>query len=333
MDCRVAICPGPRTGLLDHLIPLCDLMQMSLIVQDPWVQAAAEIFYPQVSLIVGDLEATLNRYQKIYTVESCRLYAGTFRFGQSVYRGEQLSVCGLHGNSDKCRDAYWAEQFIHEDVVLLYGEYMRRFLEEKRVLHRVKEWISVGNYRYAYYEAHRAWFDEKVSAVLPPACGRRRILYAPTWSFPSCPEANNSPLFEQLTAILTVPQEFQLIVKLHPFMYRLYPELLHMLKEQYVADNVVFLDEIPLVYPLLAHVDAYLGDYSSVGYDFLVMDRPLFFLAKGAIAQAGLFIEDVTQLYQIMARSPDRHQEVRAKMYHHAFGDPVDLQRLAERLP
>ena len=41
--------------------------------------------------------------------------------------------------------------------------------------------------------------------------------------------------------------------------------------------NVVVLPLYPLIYPLLKRIDIYLGDFSSVGYDFLYYNRPMFF--------------------------------------------------------
>ena len=44
--------------------------------------------------------------------------------------------------------------------------------------------------------------------------------------------------------------------------------------------GLIFLKDFPLVYPLLAHTDIYLGDMSSIGYDFLPFNKPMFFLNK-----------------------------------------------------
>ncbi len=44
--------------------------------------------------------------------------------------------------------------------------------------------------------------------------------------------------------------------------------------------NVVLIEDFPLVYPLLAATDIYLGDVSSIGYDFLMFNRPMFLSNK-----------------------------------------------------
>jgi len=336
MGSRIAVCPGPRTGLLDHLIPLCSLLQMPLIVQDPWVQTIAEIYYPHVDVkLVTDtpLANILDDYEVLYTAESCRLYEGAYKFGEEVYHGSQRSVCGIHGNSDKFRDEYWAEQYLHEDVVLFYGEHMRTCFEHKGLLSRLKQWIRVGNYRYAYYLQRQAFFDAYMKKLLPPSQGRYRILYAPTWSYPQAKGPDDSPFFEQAASIFCVPEEVQLIVKLHPFMYRLFPTLILELQEKYAAENIVFLEDMPLIYPLLQHVDAYLGDYSSVGYDFLTMDRPLFFLAPGPLAMAGTILHDLKTLYPTLLQTVDVKHTDRQERYQFTFGDKIPLSILQERLP
>jgi hypothetical protein len=53
----IGVVEGPRTSFLDHLIPLCHLLQIPLYCEDAYVRAAAEIYYPPVEL-VETLEAT-----------------------------------------------------------------------------------------------------------------------------------------------------------------------------------------------------------------------------------------------------------------------------------
>ena len=42
--------------------------------------------------------------------------------------------------------------------------------------------------------------------------------------------------------------------------------------------NIVMLSDYPLIYPLAAACDLYIGDRSAVGYDFLAFNKPMFFL-------------------------------------------------------
>ncbi len=314
MGSRIGVLPGPRTAFLDHLIPLCRMLDMPLVCTDSWVYAAAQIFYPETELIFApdNLEEVLEQYETLYSLEPSRLHPKAFQFGSMLYRGEKRSVCGLHGNSDKNRGAFWAERYAHEDVVLVYGNYMLDFFKEKGV--KLKEVAVTGNYRYDFYQKHKAFFDGKVPEF---DSKKKRVLYAPTWSYPAAKGPNDSPFFEQLPEILNgVPDDYQLIVKLHPFMFRLFPEKIEELKD----GRAIFLDETPLIYPLLDQIDIYLGDYSSVGYDFLAMDRPLFFLTDGPIVQTGQRVEDITRLYSEMDRPLNRSGQ-RKQMYDYVFGE------------
>ena len=91
--------------------------------------------------------------------------------------------------------------------------------------------------------------------------------------------------------------------------------------------HVYFLKDFPLIYPLLKQIDLYLGDYSSIGYDFLYFDRPLFFLEtpeKTALQEYGERVrkEDLTNLIE---RTFERQ-----KIYSHVFGERKSLNALKE---
>jgi CDP-glycerol glycerophosphotransferase (TagB/SpsB family) len=62
-------------------------------------------------------------------------------------------------------------------------------------------------------------------------------------------------------------------VKPHPNTERKY-------KIELTRTKVRLLEHFPPIYPLLDRTDAYIGDMSSIGYDFLAYERPLFFLTK-----------------------------------------------------
>jgi CDP-glycerol glycerophosphotransferase (TagB/SpsB family) len=101
--------------------------------------------------------------------------------------------------------------------------------------------------------------------------------------------------------------------------------------------NVLFLKDFPLVFPLLAHADMYIGDMSSVGYDYLPFNKPMFFLNKqkrNAQTDRGLFLfrcgveilpEDYPQIYSIIEKSLQLDQEnfskIRQEVYEYTFGE------------
>lgn len=310
----VAVLAGPRTSFLDHLAPLCAQWNIPLVCTDAWVATCAQTFYPNLSLICADqemFEPILSRYSTFVTVEPCRLHAGALQFGHFLYRGTGKTVAGFHGNPAKFRSDYWIERYADEDLVLVYGDHLKDYLKEKGVWPRLKEVAHIGNIRKTYYEAHKSFFDAAVKPYLFPKNKRTTILWAPTWSYPHPPQ--------HLEEVLgSVPDDFQIMVKLHPFVYRLHPETVAHLKEQYQGhDQVMILDEIPLVYPFLAAADSYLGDLSSVAYDFLAMNRPLFMLGNHDYSWA-TSVKDPKDLFDAL-RAPDTLREKREQTYRYVF--------------
>lgn len=71
--------------------------------------------------------------------------------------------------------------------------------------------------------------------------------------------------YQTLTA--SIPSDWTLIIKPHP----------HLQCPLESTSRIIVLKDYPPIYPLLAQVDAYLGDMSSIGYDFLTFRRPLLF--------------------------------------------------------
>ncbi|MCH9628101.1 MAG: hypothetical protein S4CHLAM2_17540 [Chlamydiales bacterium] len=313
MESRIAVLPGPRTSFLDHLIPLCHLLEMPLHCSDDWVETCAAHFYPETEIVTG----ALSHYDTFYTAEPCKLHADYLQFGEKFLSGRYKTVAGFHGNPDKFRTAFWIERYADDDVVLLYGPQMIDYFKEKGVWERLKKTVQVGNLRYAFYQQHRAFFDRVVEPHLFANKREKTVLWAPTWSYAGHPDS--SPffaLYEEVTR--AIPEAYQLLIKPHPYLYRLYPEKIVQLKER-AAEQVRFIDEIPLVYPLLSQCDIYLGDYSSVVYDFLAFNRPLFFLG-GKQHPWGTRIEEHKRLFQELEQ-PDRLAFARKEAYEYAFGE------------
>lgn len=333
----IAVIAGPRTAFLDHLMPLCDLLQIPLVCTDPWVYSAAECFYPKTELYLAqkatDFQEILAHYRTFYTVEPCRLHPKAFQFGTFLYKGEGVSVAGLHGNTDKFRNTYWVERYADEDILLVYGRQMIDYFQEKGVWGRIKNKVMLGNLRLTYYRKHQDFFNKAAQAHLFKEKKRKTVLWMPTWSF--FRSEDDSPFFDVADEVLEkVPEAFQLLIKLHPYTYRLFPEKVAALKKNIAGRaEILLLDEIPLIYPFLNQADIYLGDYSSVGYDFLAMNRPLFFLGKGhgLLAQSGTVVENAPSLYSHFGME-DHLASSRQKLYEYAFEKNVSSDQLAEAI-
>lgn len=149
--------------------------------------------------------------------------------------------------------------------------------------------------------------------------------------------------------IATLPDNHNLIVKLHPNLVQQEAFKVETLIEKYQGkQNLLFLTEFPPVYPLLALVDVYIGDMSSVGYDFLAFDRPMFFLNQNLRDREndmGLYlfrcgIEIPPEEYKNIHKAIEdffqyelrNFSEVRKDVNAYAFGHPRLLEDLKKEI-
>ncbi|MCH9626340.1 MAG: hypothetical protein S4CHLAM123_15370 [Chlamydiales bacterium] len=325
----IGILAGNHQGCIDHLVPLCHLMQIPILVTEPVNKELIELYYPDQAVILAQpedyiLDPYLEDYDLFFFVHYSRLGHGAFKFDDYLCRKKARSVMSLHGNPDKYWDDFWLENLMDEDIVLAYGPQLLRLLEEKGVN---KKTIRCGNYRLEYYKAHETFFDAKV----PFQKQKETVLYAPTWYSSNqhlTYSHQSSSIFDVYKDVFeTLSERYQLIVKLHPLINHMMPDEVFQMKEAY--PQIYFLDNFPLIYPLLKQIDIYIGDYSSVGYDFLYFDRPLYFLETQiptALQNYGRKIErkDLKKLESQIFK--------RKELYSHVFGSQVKLSQLKQEI-
>jgi hypothetical protein len=353
----IGVYPGPFVHNTDHLVPLCQMMGIPILCTDPWVKEMVELFYPPMEVLLDEapdyiLDGALSAYDTLFYIDHFRKHSGCFQFYQYFYKGNGArSVCSLHGNSDKKRNLHWIEKFCDEDVTLVYGQHMLDFLDEKGCVERLNKYVLSGNYRYEFYLEHEKFFDEKIEKFVFLDNNKKTILYAPTWTAPhrgNMWRVDYSSFFDVYSKILkALPNDFQMIVKLHPNMLEHYQDEVDAIKESFAnQDNVIFIEQMPLIYPLLKKVDAYLGDYSSIGYDFLTFNRPLFFITDGLRdpnQDKGVYLyhcgrcigpDEYDKLYQIIGHhlESDPFFEKRREIYRYAFGEKKERSRLKTQL-
>lgn len=340
----MGILPGRRISYIDHIVPLCQILGFPILVTDVWIKELIELYYPPMEVIFSDPENYCFDEKSFHAdiflyVDHYRAGPHAFQFAEYRTQRKALSIYSLHGNSDKNWNTFWIERLADEDVVLLYGPQMVDFLKEKGMERRVNHLVVCGNYRLEFYRENQAFFDSKVS--LPK--GGKTILWAPTWSSPNLKSERRfdySCFFQAAKWVLqSIPEDFQLIVKLHPHLVFLLPEKVEKIKEAY-QDNprIHFLDDFPLIYPLLKEVDIYLGDYSSIGYDFLYFNRPMFFLGNKKetfLQKCGVVIteKDFPMLYERIAKQENKSlNPIRHEVYSYAFGKRKCLATLKREI-
>ncbi|MCB1135543.1 MAG: CDP-glycerol glycerophosphotransferase family protein [Chlamydiia bacterium] len=287
----VAINPFCDTHYTEHLAPLCVLMNIPLLLGDEDQVEAARRYYPGLDarfIHYDDLtpDYIMKNYDVVFRSDIWKMDIIWDKFLPLEQRyGKRLRCVHCpHGFSDK---TFWFAEMAHEDICLLYGDAFVDMLTECKALDTMRRHVITGNVRYRYYQKHRtaldAIVDKEVFSQFPKQ--QRTVLYAPTWN----DREESSSFFDAIQAVASgLPSDLNLLVKLHPHMALNEPSRLYQLMgacEQ--RPNIVFLEDYPLVYPLLAKADLYLGDRSSVGYDFLAFNRPMFFLDQKGLQSHG----------------------------------------------
>lgn len=285
---------GVHTGgshYLDHLGILCQGLDIPLIVTEQKTYQVAQQYYPQLKIEYHDLsELTLEylAHRADVIFESGHHFALELIPLWELLHGKKMRVVYCpHGNSDKVQRS-------RKDISLVYGQHMYNHLQKTGELGRLEKTIFTGNYRLAYYKMNKRWYDDRLAILLKDQLrpDRQTVFYAPTWSDQ---EMFSSWLKYGRRVIEEVGSLFNLLLRWHPFLDDLYPAESEKIKEfcKYTP-GVVDLSHFPSIYPILDQADFYLGDFSSVGYDFLSQDKPLFFLDRhgGEIYDCGITLTE-----------------------------------------
>lgn len=277
-----ALIYGEDVHYLDHLAPLCCLLEMPLIVSEPSVATLAQTFYPNLQVLCYNpltLPETLVRnYDLIFCCTPRCLFDGVFFLAQQGLKKRIQTIWCPHGNSDKGHHAPHIEALCDEEAALVYGPQMIRFLKSKGIARPLELSVATGNFRYAFYQEHAAFYDALTEKLLFQGLSPsfQHILYAPTWQDyeHSCSFFEAAPhLIEQL------PSNAYLFIKLHPNLLQQKALELDLFMYKYRHHSRIrWIPPFPPIYPLLQKIDLYIGDMSSIGYDFLSFNRPMAFL-------------------------------------------------------
>lgn len=325
-----ALLYGPSEHHLDHLAPLADFYDIPLIVTQEEVVELAKRYYPAVNVQHVDyLRLPFHLLDKYETVFSClpRVSVEEICFLAQAFSKKRIATIWCpHGNSDKGHASPFMEALCNEERALVYGDRMVEFLKNKGAFDQLKQCEKVGNLRYAFYQKHKSFYQALVEKEILPLLkkGVPTILYAPTWQ-----DCENSSSFEDIAPILVekLPANFNLIVKPHP----------NQLNTCEQDGRTLFLENFPPIYPLLDLVDIYVGDMSSIGYDFLAFQKPMFFLNQNMrdlkndpglyLYQCGTVLEpeDYAHIFQIIEKATPHDKElflkVRQKVYSETFSE------------
>jgi CDP-glycerol glycerophosphotransferase (TagB/SpsB family) len=271
---------------LDHLAPFCSLMQWPLLICEGHIADLARRYYPDLKVIEENALA-IKFPRHLVACDPLALLQAAF----PLLLTDQTSTLWLpHGNSDKGWKSPFFEALKEDGTALVYGQKMIDFMNQKNVFPKA---LRIGNFRADYCDRHRLFYQKVVQDEIVNRLphGNKNFLYAPTWN----DSEGNGSFWETFPVLAkALPNHCNLLIKLHPNTYRLFDVQLEILMGRFQdRKNILFLPEFPPIYPLLEISDAYIGDMSSIGYDFLKFDRPMYFLnptGRDSKTDQGLFL-------------------------------------------
>jgi len=331
---------------LDHIAPLSYILGISLLMQDEQFYKIAKEFYPQVK---ADLKPILYFYELTKNFDiliSCSNWFVKDKIAFEILNKKKVKlILCPHGNSDK---GYIEKGnmlcYLIPDAVFLYGNHMIDLLKNLKIFKKLKQYVVIGNYRLSFYKKFKKFYDkivdDKIFKKLNPK--NKTILYAPTWK-----DHENSTsffcIFNQL--IKNMPEHYNLIIKPHPNLEKKHPVEFYQIYEENLPSNVIFLENFPLIYPLLNRCDIYLGDFSSVGYDFLYFQKPMFFIdhlkrdfktnPSLYLHKCGLQIEKKywNNIFSFIDGNLNRNfKNVQKKVYEHAYGKELEILEIKKNI-
>lgn len=303
---------------LDHLGILCIQLQLPLLVTEKVTYEVGRKFYPELSIQYIELQELSLLYLATnfdvifesghrWTVELLPLF-------KLLFNKSMRMVYVPHGNSDK---GHSIKTPFPKDISLVYGSHMIDLLKNTSK----NQTVVTGNYRYRYFRKHQLFYEELLKPFLHKLdFNKKNILYAPSW-----PDGENPSSFISSCGrvIEEVGEYFNVLVRWHPFLDEIYPAEVEQIRAKYGHQkNVALLENFPCIYPILQITDGYIGDFSSVGYDFLAFDKPLFFLDGeiGKIYECGIKLLPEDHFGRVISTHQDALSSKRKQTYDYVFG-------------
>lgn len=337
----VGLNPSSLTHYIDHLAVVCILMDIPLLFIDEADYQLGKKYYPGLKAEMQEYsefnpEYLITHYDVLFLSDLWDRRTFHEKYGplEKKYKKLLRHVHCPHGFSDK---GFYLQKCGNEDIVLVYGQNMLDLLQHCGVLENMYSYVISGNYRFSNFKKNRKFYDDVIQNEIANRFEKQQttLLYAPTWL-----DLEESTTFFDAYADLLgkLPAEYNMIVKLHPRLElddtAKYYQIIGKYEDK---PNILFLKDFPPVYPLLAYADIYIGDTSSIGYDFLAFNKPMFFLNKYKrnsktdrslfLFQCGVEImpEQYSQIYKIiennLSQDKKKYSEVRKNIYHYTFGE------------
>lgn len=327
---------------LDHIAPLAHILSVPLYTQHENNYKYLKHYYPMTQSILLKKFKTSYFAKKFDALIACRYWNQSLKviFENVCDKKIKLIFCP-HGNSDKGHiENSIFTTYIKQDAVLVYGKHMIDNLKKYISLSNLK-YAKIGNFRLLFYKKNKSFYDEVVKKEIFSKLNKnnKTILYAPTWQ-----DLENSSSIDIILENLKNPinLNYNIIIKPHPSKL---DNTKKMLKD-FIKNNsnVLILDDFPLIYPLLNQCDIYLGDFSSIGYDFLYFQKPMFFLDiyQRKKSHPSLFLhncgiqilkKDWENIFTFIKNHENKcYKKKQIKMYEYAFGKKIPVLEIRKNI-
>lgn len=337
---------------LDHLGPISAVMEMPLLVVEEADYLQCQKCYPDVEVIQVEYNQlnpeNLIKYFDVLFMSDLwdrALFYEKFEILEQKYKKKMRNVHVPHGYSDK---GFYLRDAAREDITLVYGQNMLDMFKDEGVFGDLNQYVITGNYRYTYYKKHKIFYDaladQEIFHKIDPK--KKTILYAPTW----VDFEQSSSFFEHFDDILKeIPDRYNVIIKPHPELEYNDTILYYKILGHYENHpNIHFITNFHVIYPILERTDIYLGDMSSIGYDFLAFNRPMFFLNKdnknpksdkrSFLFNCGIDIKrnQFPHIREIIDENIDddaiKFGQIRQDVYHYTFGDEKPFEEIKKEI-
>ncbi len=267
--------------LFDHAAPFSYMLKVPLIFTESTLIEPLQKYYPFVDFkFISPKEinyATLAQEYDFF-IQPVFWRENLFQYFGSILEKPLLFGYLSHGESDKGHfDSSVMSGLSLQEVAFFGGKQSKDRLQKQGHWDKISCPIFMGNVRFAFYKKYRKFYDDLVEQEIFSKLNPKNptLFYAPTWN-----DIEKKTSFFSLTKTLVkqLPKNWNLIVKPHPLLEEREPVLYYQtLLEESRNDQFLVVKEFPLIYPLINRCTAYLGDFSSVGYDALYLKKPLFF--------------------------------------------------------
>ena len=332
-NCRIgAVLNGFFPHHLDHLAPLCYYLDCPLLVDDPDILSLAKKYYPQIQTFLKKINIfnASNEFELLIftsTKPPIELKAMINATNNSNLR----IAYAPHGYSNKGDLSKRLVNHEGQDIALIHGAEQLRQLKQYGIDKEVKSLVTIGNPRRHFYNEHNRFYDRMLE---PYQSKRKSILFAPTFDDGYCTSSfkHTHDLIEALA------ETHQLIIKLHPLTKQ--QNLIEVTKLEERLKSIphvhFFCDQMPLVCPFIEYADVYLGDFSSIGFEFAVSQKPLFLFesaAKSQLAPLATLVKNSKDLLEKLKNPPKSYSFKKMNLQIFSHVDPKLIrQRLIKAL-